>query len=140
MIIPESLYAEIIGLIPIACVDIVIRRHDGCVLLIKRRNEPLRGEWWVVGGRLQHGESAVDGARRKARDEVGIAVSELRFLGYFEGLFNQNAFNNPRTYHTLSLVFEARLDTEAVIRLDSQSSHWKWADALPPRFVIASNR
>src|SRR5437867_3740605 len=122
MMIPESLYTEIIGLIPILCDDIVVRRHDGQVLLIKRRNQPLKGEWWVVGGRLQHGEHAVDGARRKVREEVGITVRELSFLGYFEAFYSENAFDNSRTYHTLSLVFEALVETEVTVRLDDQSS------------------
>src|SRR5687768_7195207 len=59
MHIPEGLYTEIVKRLPIVCVDVIVR-SQGRVMLVRRKNEPLSGEWWVPGGRVKHGESAAD--------------------------------------------------------------------------------
>lgn len=136
MMIRETLYREIIQCLPIACVDVVIRGSDDRFLLVKRRNEPLKGEWWVVGGRILHGERADHGARRKVLEEIGIQIEGLRVLGYYEDFFDRNSFGVPGIYHTLSVVFETILPAGTTIVLDKQSSDWKWADRLPDRFAV----
>ena len=65
--IPKEFYKEILKVIPIVCVDIVICNSKGLYLLVKRKNEPLKGWWWVVGGRVLHGETAKEAAARKIR-------------------------------------------------------------------------
>ena len=55
--IPAEQYKEIIKVLPILCVDIVIKNNRGEYLLVKRAHEPLKGRWWVVGGRVHKGES-----------------------------------------------------------------------------------
>ena len=53
MILPENIYKEIISNIPILCVDIILtNKNKNKFLLIKRNNEPLKNEWWIVGGRV----------------------------------------------------------------------------------------
>jgi len=54
--IQENLYKKILEYLPILCVDVIIKDLNGSILLIKRNNEPLKGEWWVIGGRVLHGE------------------------------------------------------------------------------------
>jgi len=65
------LYREFITRLPIACVDVAIVDR-GAVLLVKRKDDPARGEWWVPGGRVWKGEKLRDTAARKAREEVGL--------------------------------------------------------------------
>lgn len=58
---------------PVAGVGgVVIRGHE--VLLVKRAFPPRAGEWSLPGGRLELGESLVDGVRREVREETGIEV------------------------------------------------------------------
>ncbi len=58
---------------PVAGVGgIVLRGRD--VLLVKRAFPPRAGEWSLPGGRLELGESLVDGVRREVREETGIEV------------------------------------------------------------------
>jgi colanic acid biosynthesis protein WcaH len=135
--IPEELYRNIISIIPIICVDIIIKCENGKFLLVKRRNQPLMGEWWVVGGRISHGELARDACTRKVFEETGLTVKNCSFIGYYEEVFDRNAFElNP--YHTFSLIFEATVDIGDEIVLDWQSSDWRWFDELPKRFIINS--
>jgi len=69
--VPAALYREFITRLPIACVDVAIVDR-GAVLLVKRKDDPARGEWWVPGGRVWKGEKLRDTAARKAREEVGL--------------------------------------------------------------------
>ena len=136
--IPDHIYRDIISVIPIVCVDIVIRNESEKVLLARRTNEPLKNQWWVVGGRIKSGESARQACIRKTFEEVGLEIDELQFIGFFEDVFDKNSFNVTKPYHTISLVFETRVTTKQVIHLDAQHSEWEWFDALPKRFVISS--
>jgi len=59
---------------PVAGVGgVVLRGHD--VLLVKRAHPPRAGEWSLPGGRLELGESLVDGVRREVREETGIEIA-----------------------------------------------------------------
>ena len=125
--IPEPLYREILRAVHIVCVDLVARRKDGRFLLVRRRNEPLMGEWWVIGGRVQRGEKAADAVLRKLKEEAGlVALSAPKFLGIYEDLFDRNSFE-VAPYHTFSLVYEVAVD-DAAITLDAQSDDFQWAE------------
>lgn len=129
--IEEKLYKKIVESVPLLTVDVVLT-HKGKYLLVKRENEPLKGFYWVVGGRVLKDESIWEAAMRKIRDEVGGAVKNLDFIGFYEDSYSTSAFGTPT--HTTSLVFKAELaDTE--IKLDSQSSDWILTDTLPDRFI-----
>jgi ADP-ribose pyrophosphatase YjhB (NUDIX family) len=45
------------------------------VLLVKRANEPLRGEWSLPGGAVDVGETLVEAIRREVREETGLEVA-----------------------------------------------------------------
>ena len=78
MWIEDALYAEIKKVMPIPCVDIVVeRKSDGRVLLLKRNNEPLKGQWWLPGGRINRGEAVYEAAIRKLEEEAGIKYARL---------------------------------------------------------------
>lgn len=134
MMIPPEQYARMIEHLPILCVDIVIRNSGGEILLIKRENEPLKGEWWVVGGRVHKGETLEQAAIRKAKEEVGLQVNNLQFIGYYEDAFETNPFGLATPLHSVSVVFTAVVNDGKTIRLDDQSSEWKFSKKLPERF------
>jgi colanic acid biosynthesis protein WcaH len=137
MTLPEPFYREVVRSLPIICVDVVVRSPAGRFLLLKRRSEPLRGEWWVIGGRIFHGEHVTGAVARKLREEAGlVAPSEPRFEGYFEGIFDRGPFGDPGAYHSLSFVFTVTIPEDTPITLDAQSSEYRWAEALPVDFVV----
>lgn len=59
----------------------VLVERDGRVLLGRRRNDPGAGLWDIPGGFLHEGENAVDGLRREVREETGLEIDGLEFLG-----------------------------------------------------------
>ena len=73
-LIEEDLYKEIIKKIPILCIDIILSNKKGYIV-IKRKDSPLKGEWWVPGGRVFIGESSIDAANKAG---VKIVVGHNR--------------------------------------------------------------
>jgi len=128
-----DLYKKIIKLLPIVCVDVIIKNSDGKFLLVKRKNNPLMGQFWLVGGRIEQMEKAQDAAKRKIMEEVGLEVEDLVFEGCYEDNFDKNAFDDV-PYHTISLIFSCIKDDSIDIKLDNQSSDWVWSEKLPDRF------
>jgi len=59
---------------PFVGVGAVIVDEAGRVLLVKRRFEPLAGQWSLPGGAVDVGETLVDCVRREMREETGLEV------------------------------------------------------------------
>jgi colanic acid biosynthesis protein WcaH len=131
-LISPRLYRKISSRIPILCVDLLIKQ-GGLTLLVKRKKHPMKGQWWVVGGRVFLGEDPYDAAIRKAKEEVGLDIWPPRFVGFYSDIYERSAFEKTE-YQTVSLIFECD-PKECGVTLDSQSSDYKWSDTLPERFA-----
>ena len=110
--IPIGRYRQIIEVLPILCVDVIVMNTAGQYLLIKRRNEPKKDKWWVIGGRVRKGESLEEAALRKVREEVSLNVHDLNAIGYYEGVYSKNIFFSGKNLHTVSVVFSAIIADE----------------------------
>lgn len=93
------------------------------VLLIKRKNEPFKGYWALVGGAKRGGEAFVDCALREVEEEVGIKLPMLTELG--TDIFVENQFGQQ-----LSIVFVGRLEEADrwAIRAGSEVTEAKFFD------------
>lgn len=60
---------------------LVFLRSQGDILMIKRLRPPNRGKWNGLGGHLEVGESAREGALRELMEECGIVPDRLEFRG-----------------------------------------------------------
>ena len=110
-------------------VDVVLftgRGADRRVLLIRRANPPFQGGWALPGGYVDMDETAAAAARRELREETGVDIGDLRFVGYFDALGR-----DPRE-RTLSLAFagEARA-VEVTAGDDAAEARWFLLSALP---------
>ncbi len=65
---------------PVPGAQAVIVR-EGKALLGRRRDDPGAGLWDLPGGFLHEGESALAGLRRELREETGLEVEPVEFLG-----------------------------------------------------------
>ncbi len=122
--IPVSLYKRIHEVIPIPCVDIVLK-NDHSFLLAKRINKPAQGSWWLPGGRIIKGEKLIEAANRKAQEELGISVRVEKILGVDETMFPDGPFNDST--HTINVVFLASF-THSIksVKLDNQNDEYAW--------------
>ena len=134
--IPADEYARIIEVLPILCVDVVVQNSRSEYLLVKRANEPLKDQWWVIGGRVLKGETLDQAAIRKVREEVGLKVGSVKPIGYYDDTLETNPFGLSTPLHSVSVVFSASVDDHQQINLDGQSTDWKYSDELPDDFRI----
>lgn len=122
--IPPDQYAYILQNLPIVCVDVAILFH-GKVLLIKRNDEPAKGEWWLPGGRLFKGETLEDCALRKAIEEVGLNCELIQAI--------YHASTDFGSVHSVNFCYLLRAKDDNVV-LDSHSSAYKWIDDVKERY------
>lgn len=136
--IQTETYKQIIEVLPILCVDVIVKNAQGKYLLIKRGNEPKKGQWWVIGGRVLKGETCEEAAIRKIREEVSLNVNVVLPIGYFELVIGAHPFGLELPYHSVSIVYETLATDNQQVRLDDQSVEWKYAKKLPVDFIIKS--
>ena len=136
--IPTEQYKQIIEVLPILCVDVVITNTKGEYLLIKRANEPRKGQWWVIGGRLLKGETLEEAVVRKVREETSLNVEAAYPIGYYEAVSQENPFGVAPRLHAVSVVFSTVVDDGQQISLDDQSTDWKYSKELPADFHVKS--
>lgn len=123
MFIPQSLYNQILPVFPIPCVDLIVRNKYNEILMLKRNNEPAQGQWWFPGGRVNHGESRLEAAIRKLKEECGIeSYQTIEEVGTFD-LFLETSFGY--TSHGITTVFEIT-GADQKVELDKQSEEFAW--------------
>ncbi|HEV2385708.1 MAG TPA: NUDIX hydrolase [Candidatus Acidoferrales bacterium] len=63
----------------------------GRVVLVRRANEPRKGEWSLPGGTLELGEALLDGTRRELGEETGLEVEVGPLIEVFERIHSDAA-------------------------------------------------
>lgn len=88
--LPSSLWNQFLKTMPIACVDLVLEREDNAILYGWRLIKPYSQVWALPGGRILHGETVTQSARRIAR-EYGLRFNELCLIGVFPQRFRDRS-------------------------------------------------
>jgi len=65
----------------IRCVGAVVHDAAGRLLLVRRRNEPGRGQWSLPGGRVEPGETDDSAVARELLEETGLEVRAGSLVG-----------------------------------------------------------
>ena len=127
-LIPDKEYKKILESVPICCVDIVVRNKEGEILLIRRKNEPMKNLWWFPGGRVYKGEKLHEAAIRKVYEETGLKVAIEKELGVYETIFENGPFHNlGGGVHTVNITFTAKpIKENSRMRLDENHADFKW--------------
>jgi colanic acid biosynthesis protein WcaH len=127
--IPAATYREFLESMPIACVDIAIV-HRGAVLLVKRKDAPAKGQWWVPGGRVRKGETMRETAARKAREEVGLTCHVGPIIHTAETIFPDGP--DGVAVHSINTCFFLYPASAAIrARLDAHHGGAKWVRTIP---------
>lgn len=99
--IPDAEWETIVRNVPIVSVDLVVRVGGG-VVLGKRTNKPVKGEWFIPGGRVHKGETRLEAVARVAKEELGTDVEIVESLGAFENSYETSEIEIFNTKHNLA--------------------------------------
>ena len=115
--------------IPFVGVGAVIVQ-DGRVLLIRRGQPPLLGEWALPGGVLECGEALREATIREAREETGLVVETSDMLGVYERVIR--AEDGRTRYHYVLIDFLCRpVGGGLSAGSDAADVRWFTRDQLP---------
>lgn len=123
MHISKSEYLRAISVFPRACVDIILCSKSFEILLLKRANEPAKGQWWFPGGRVYHGETRLQAAKRLISREIGVDGLAIHPTSFCDELFFD--FEGV-SLHDITHVCLSRLDESHVVRIDDEFTEYRW--------------
>ena len=116
--IEQSLYSKIKEVVPLACIDLLIV-HNYKLLVMLRKNDPAKGEWFVPGGRILKGETFDEAVYRIIHKETKLSLLKYEFKGVIPHFWP--------SLHTITLFYKVKVSSE-IIQMNSEHSKYKWVD------------
>ena len=107
------------------CVDGVYIK-GGKILLLKRRVEPFKGRWHLVGGHVEENETLKEALRREFKEETNLDVEVGKIL---DGRI-ENTFDRIK----IIVAFEVT-NIQGEIKLNSESGAFGWFSEVPSNSV-----
>lgn len=104
-------YARILDCVVVACVDAVLLDPQGRMLIGKRSREPQPDDW-IIGGRMQTGQTFEEAARKNIERELSIKLESERYS--YVGTYNLVWSNRAQApvengCYTVSITMTAKL-------------------------------
>lgn len=122
---------------PIAGVGAAIVAEDAGeprVLLIRRGQEPLKGEWSLPGGAVELGETLEEAIRREVLEETGLSVEPVAVVEAFDRIARDEAGRVRYHYVLVDFLCQvtggAELERPVVCATDALEARWAGADEL----------
>jgi ADP-ribose pyrophosphatase YjhB (NUDIX family) len=107
---------------------------QGSKLLLQRRSD--NGRWNLPGGGVELGESLEDTVKREVREETGLEVEVVRYVGVYSRPEETTLqYPDGRVVQYIAHVIECRV-TGGTLQHDHESLELAWVDphALPEPF------
>ncbi len=128
---------------PLISMDLLVRNHDGGILVGLRRNRPAQGAWFVPGGIVRKDERFDVAFARITQAELGTAqrFGDARFIGPYEHFYADNFAGDP-SFGTHYVVLAWLVDLTAALDLPrEQHARYRWVskDELAGDPTIHSN-
>jgi 8-oxo-dGTP diphosphatase len=103
--------------------------EDHRVLLVRRGQPPLLGEWSLPGGVLECGETLREAVVREALEETGLVVETGEMLGVYERVIRDD--EGRVRYHYILLDFLCRaVGGDLKAASDAADVRWSTPDQL----------
>lgn len=91
----------------------IIKNNEGKVLVCRKKG---RNYYFFPGGHVEYGESAKNALARELKEELGVEIKEIFFLGGTEHEFTED--NQER--HEINLIFSVKLEK---LKIESKENH-----------------
>jgi nucleoside triphosphatase len=92
--------------------------------LLLTKTHKWHGKYGVPGGHIELGESAIEAARREAKEETGLEIRNLEFLCWQECIYDEQFW---KPHHFIFIDFTAKIDKDEVI-LNDEAEEFVWID------------
>lgn len=122
--LPYKKFLESFKFAPRPAVNLVIE-EDGAVLLTKRKKSPFAGFWHLPGSFILKGESLMECVRRVAKEELGVAVENVKLAGAFDDIAG-----DPRG-HVVDLVYRCHVSQGPTFQPVGDTAEIKFFKKLP---------
>ena len=107
---------------PIVAVGAVVI-HQSRVLLVRRGQQPAKGDWAIPGGRVELGEQMHAAAAREVLEETGVSIQPGELIYYFETI--QPDSDGKIRFHYVIFDFMATyLAGEPIPQDDALDARW----------------
>lgn len=130
--IPDEEWRSIVEHMPIVSVDLLVKVDNG-VLFGKRRNQPVKGYWFILGGRVLKGETRVEAVHRIANTELSTDVEIVESLGAFEHFYDTSDVDEVETKHYLANGYVVNPESDN-FEPDAQHESFQIFRSPPDRF------
>ena len=114
---------------PLLTVDVIIRRRDDSIVLVKRRNPPFKDLYAIPGGFVEHGETVEEATKREAKEETGLDVRIRRLIGVYS-----DPDRDPRG-HVVTIAYLAE-DIGGELRPSSDAREVKAFKEIPAKLAF----
>jgi len=119
--IPSILYNQIMQLMPIVSVEAVIVIEKS-LLFLRRKNQPVLGEWWFPGGRIRKGESLDEALYREVEEETDLEISSYKLINVYSRVFPER--------HDITIAYLCKCK-EGRVTLNNEHSGYSLFKGLP---------
>jgi len=109
----------------------VIVWHGERVLLIRRGQEPGRGQWGIPGGAQQLGETVFDAAAREVQEETGLSVDPYAVVTVVDGIHRDEDGEIRFHYTLVEVAAECVSGADPVAADDVCDARWVSLGEVP---------
>lgn len=105
---------------PEPCVGALIFNKEGKIFLMK--SHKYNNQYVIPGGHVELGETMEDALKREIKEETGLKIYDLEFLGHQEFIFDKVFWKKK---HFIFLDFACKTDSPKVV-LNGEGQEYLW--------------
>lgn len=128
MLLDKQTFQTITENTPLVSIDLIIKNHQGQVLLGKRTNPPAQNFWFVPGGRIRKNENFADAFERLTLQELGqvFLLHEAKFLAPYQHFYTDSIFSDNIATHYVVLAYQLEIESNLSKLPLLQHSKYQW--------------